>query len=163
MEAIGRRRWAIPRDISPPKVHIPIATWSRTRPPAFSMPATVTRMWPLLFFSPTGSRLDHIASPSPAGTRCICASMIWMIRGRFRAIPTMPLSSNPTFRSSCNTHGSIPVAPRSRFCRPSLIRKTDSQMANLALYFSSLWRAEVRNFSHRNTLRQERVLVERKI
>src|SRR5262245_6746080 len=43
------------RDISPPKVHMPIATWSRTRLPASSMPATMTRMWPLLFFSPTGT------------------------------------------------------------------------------------------------------------
>src|SRR5262249_59217600 len=43
------------RDISPPKVHIPIATWSRTRLPASSMPATMTRIWPLLFFSPTGT------------------------------------------------------------------------------------------------------------
>ena len=55
MEAIGRRRWAMGdgrfrRDIFPPKARIPIASWSRTRLPASSMPANVTPTWPLPFF-----------------------------------------------------------------------------------------------------------------
>ena len=163
MEAIGRRRWAIPEG------YIPSESSYSDRDLVSHETACIINAGDrdahvaITIFFADWDRLGRIASPSPAGTRCICASTIWMNRSRFRAIPTMPPSSNPTFRSSCNTRGSIPVASRLPFCRPLLIRKTDSDMANLAFYFSSLWRAEVRNFSHRNTLRQERVLVERKI
>src|SRR5262245_37145465 len=58
-----------------------------------------------------------------------------MIRSRFRAIPIMPQYSSPTFRSSCNTRGWIPGAPKSPFCPPWRTRKAESHNAGSANRF----------------------------
>ena len=138
MEAIGRRRWAIPEG------YIPSESSYSDRELVSHETACILNAGErdahvaITIFLPIGSQSGRIASPWPAGARCTCALMISMIRSRFRAVLTTPQYSNPTFRSSCNTRGSIPVAPRSPFCRPSLMRKNDSSMANPAFDFSPL-------------------------
>jgi len=139
MQAIGCRRWAISEG------YIPSESSYSDRELVSHETACILNAGErdahvaiTIFFSPIASQSGRTASPSPAGARCTCALMISMIRNRFRAVLTTPQYSNPTFRSSCNTRGSIPVAPRSPFCRPSLMRKSDSSMANPAFDFSPL-------------------------
>src|SRR5215510_12802978 len=69
----------------------------------------------------------------------------------------MPPSSNPTFRSSCNTRGWILAAPRSRCYPRSPTRRVDHRIhlarrPNLGHRSTGVW-----NFLQRNALRTERV------
>ena len=168
MEAIGRRRWAIPEG------YIPSGSSYSDRDLDSHETACILN---------TGDRDAHVAitiffaDREPVGPYRVTVGGRRTLHLRFndlddpRPIPrssdyasaTMLRCSNPTFRSSCNTRASIPVEPRSPFCRPSLMPKIDSGVPNLDLDFSSPSRRAARNFSHRNTLRQEPVLVERKI
>src|SRR5262249_9200793 len=84
-------------------------------------------------------------------------------RSRSRATPSMPRYSNPTFRSSCSTRGSIRAAPKSHFCRQLPTRRAKARMINFQVKFSLPREREVRNLAHRNTLRSKPVLAERKI
>jgi len=138
MEAIGRRRWAISEGYIPSEssysdrelvshetacilnagerdAHVAITIFFADREPVGPYSVTVAGGRTLHL------RFNDLDDPQPIPRGTDYASVF-----------------ESTFRSSCNTRGSIPVAPRSPFCRPSLMRKNDSSMANPAFDFSPL-------------------------
>ena len=127
MEAIGRRRWAIPEGYIPSESSYSdrelVSHETACILNAADRDAHVTL---IIFFAdrePVGPYRVTVA----ARRTCTCVSMTSMIHSRSRATPTMPQYSNRTFRSSCNTRGSIPAALKSPFCQPLLTRKDDSR------------------------------------
>jgi hypothetical protein len=126
MNAIGRRRWAIPEGYIPSESKFSDRACP-TRPHASSMPAITMRGSRSPFILRIASRSDPTKSPSARAGPCICASTTSTIPSRYRATPTMPLYSSPTCPSSSSTPGWIPVAPNSRCCRRWHMRKADRQ------------------------------------
>ena len=130
MEAIGRKRWAIAEG------YIPSAS-------SFSDPALISRETACIL-NP-GAREARVAitvffaGRAPVGPFRVTVGARRTLHLRFNdlsdpqpipATPHMHRCSNPTCRSSCITRGSIPAAPKSRFCQRWPMPKLDAPRLN---------------------------------